>query len=889
MTSRPAAQHRAALPLLDIFRGVGLSRGDRLAFSLTYAAWGLAGSPAGRRKWEQLVNGADSGGADVLAALVPDARDLREFTSALPDHTVHRALEIIDGVLATGGQDGVRDLAESLLEHQAVSGGREGGEYATPAWLAQLMADLVGPAESALDPAAGTGSGLVALAERGTRVVGIDVNQDVARQAQARLTMLGATGHVRRGDSLTGARDLEGPVDAVVVVPPFGMMLFDEQRAGLENAGVPEALLRGREQRTGLFWLHLVARLLKPGGRAAVVLTNSSTFAGRGLELLMHEGIVEGLISLPASFAFNTSIAGQLWLVRAPGEAPEKMLFADASPLAETLGRPGRSVLSDRAIEMLTGLVSRFRDGHDLEAPGHVAKALSRGDVLPERGIAPAVHLDEPPEQVEVLPEPSGHLLTGLTIEGYKSFRDRTELPLAPLTVVYGPNSSGKSSLIQSLLLLKQSMGQPHLVTQGDVTDVGSFTGIRNRHEAPTVRFSLDFGAPVWDLPAEGTPDPTCPRHLEFVYQDAGDGRGSLQATVVNAGPMHTSWVSEEAGAMSMAVQDLAPVFGHLGTGTFLYPFDTRHDHHGEDEEATRTRAEQNRKRGESYAKKLARTGVERLTLDWDGIQASGRAPRLPAHHATHRQASVNQSYVDRTARLMAGPGHELSIILSDLAYLGPLRSAPQRFYSRTTTAGLPGDGRDSVLYLYDHESAMDQVNEWFRRLEIPYEIGIVPLVAGQNKGLVGDLIAVSLKDLRSGVTVTPADVGYGISQSMPLVVELTARTRSVICIEQPETHLHPRLQARLAELLIDATKVEYRANQVIVETHSEHLMLRLQRRIRGGDLNPDDLCVLYVDQDDEGAARVQRLRVDEDGDFIDEWPDGFFDERMEELFGGLS
>ena len=889
MSSQSPADNRVASQLLDLLRGAGLSRGSRLAFSLAYAAWGLADSPGGRREWGQLVGAPESGEADALAVLVPDARELREFTSALPEHTVRRALELIDGVLAADGQDGVRDLAESLLETQAASGSRQGGEYATPAWLARLMADLVSPAESALDPAVGMGSCLMALAERGARVMGVDVNEDVVQQAQARLTMARASSQVRRGDSLEGASGLEGPVDAVVVVPPFGMLLSDGQRAGLEAAGVPEVFLRGREQRTGLFWLHLAAHLLKPGGRAAVVLASSSTFAGPGLEHLMLEGVIEGLISLPASFALSTSITGQLWLVRAPGEAPGRMLFADASPLAETMGRARRSVLSDSASDTLTALVSNFRQGYALDVPGYVAKTLPRHDVLLDRGITPARYLDEVPERVEVLPEPSGHLLTGLTIEGYKSFRDRTELPLAPLTVVYGPNSSGKSSLIQSLLLLKQSMGQPHLVTQGDVTDVGSFTGIRNRHETPTVRFSVDFGAPVWDLPVDGTPDPTCPRHLEFDYQDKGDGRGSLQASVVNAGPLQTSWVSAEPGTMSMPAKALAPVFGHLGTGTFLYPLDTRHDPHGDDEEAARTRSERNRKRAEGYARKLARSGVERFSIDWDGTAASGRASQLPAIHASEREASVLQSYLDRTARLVAGPGHELRTILSDLVYLGPLRSAPQRFYSRTTTAGLPGDGRDAVLYLYDHESAMDQVNEWFRRLEIPYEIGIVPLVAGQNKGLVGDLVAVSLKDLRSGVTVTPADVGYGVSQSMPLVVELTARTRSVICIEQPETHLHPRLQARLAELLIDATKVEDRANQVIVETHSEHLMLRLQRRIREGDLNRDDLCVLYVDQDEEGSARVQRLRVDEDGDFIDEWPDGFFDERMEELFGGLA
>lgn len=201
----------------------------------------------------------------------------------------------------------------------------------------------------------------------------------------------------------------------------------------------------------------------------------------------------------------------------------------------------------------------------------------------------------------------------------------------------------------------------------------------------------------------------------------------------------------------------------------------------------------------------------------------------------------------------------------------------------------LPGDGRDSLLALYDNASALETVNEWLRRLEVPYDISVLPVSAPGTDGLVGDLVAIALKDLRSGVTVSPADVGYGISQSMPLVVELATRSNTVICIEQPETHLHPRLQAQLGDLVLASAKTEGNANQVIIETHSEHLLLRLQRRIREGELDASQVCVLYVDQDPTGTAQANELRLDADGDFIDEWPDGFFDERLDELFGGLA
>lgn len=883
MTGDQYPHQRAASQLLDLFRGAGLSRGSLLAFRLVHGAWRLAGSSEGQARWRWLVNAPED---DMMAA--PEAVYLglgesRERLSAVSGHSIRSALLLVDHFCGDFGRAGLRDLAEALLSVQSESG-EAMGEHATPRWLAELMAGLVAHATSALDPAAGTGEGLLALAQRGVRVSGLDINEDAVTVARARLEMAESPARVECGDSLQSAADLGQEWDAVVIAPPLGVMLTDYQREGLTRADIPQFLLRGRR---GLHWLYLAARLLQPGGRAVVLLAEGSTFAGAELKFLLDEGILEGVISMPPNFLSNTAIPGALWLVRPPGEATTRFLAADASSLAKASGPRGRNMLASDVTAALVRLVQTFRTGAEVDAPAHVAKVLDIAEIGLDRGLTPALFLDEAPSPMEVLPEPAGHLLTGLAIEGFKSFRDRIDLPLAPLTLVYGPNSAGKSSLIQSLLLLKQSLDHPYLVTQGTVADVGGFSGVRNRHVATTVSFAVEFGAPVWDLPREGTPDPTCPRRLEFIFQDVGAGRGSLQSCRVNVGPLNSVWTREQ-GSMSTPSSSLRPIFGELGAGTFLFPFDARQQHSGDDETTLRDRSERNRKRAEGYANKLVSHGIERLTVDWDGLLPGGKAPTLP-RHATQREESVAQSYIDRTARLVAGPGRELRSILAGLVYLGPLRSAPQRFYSRTSGVGLPGDGRDAVLYLYDHEGVVEQVNEWFSILEIPYELGIIPISVGETPGLVGDLVAVSLTDLRSGVTVTPADVGYGISQCMPLVVELTARLRSVICIEQPETHLHPRLQARLADLLIDATRAEDRANQVIVETHSEHLMLRLQRRIREGDLDPGDLCVLYVDQDEAGAARAQRLRLDDEGDFIDEWPDGFFDERLVELFGGLT
>lgn len=163
----------------------------------------------------------------------------------------------------------------------------------------------------------------------------------------------------------------------------------------------------------------------------------------------------------------------------------------------------------------------------------------------------------------------------------------------------------------------------------------------------------------------------------------------------------------------------------------------------------------------------------------------------------------------------------------------------------------------------------------------------------------IGIEVSLGLID-RQGRKHALQDVGTGFSQVIPVIIGalLERRSGSLAFFEQPELHLHPRLQTILCDLFIDAFNQSRKGSRgprnVVIESHSEHLILRLLRRIRETSkadiqhkrfsISGDDVAVLYFEPDDDETF-VHHLRISPDGTFADRWPRGFFDERFEEIF----
>ena len=235
--------------------------------------------------------------------------------------------------------------------------------------------------------------------------------------------------------------------------------------------------------------------------------------------------------------------------------------------------------------------------------------------------------------------------------------------------------------------------------------------------------------------------------------------------------------------------------------------------------------------------------------------------------------------------------------LLRRIVYLGPLRDYPHRNYGWTgaipATIGHRGEEAIQVLLAGASEKSsekrrkhtsparsatIDAVTHWLRRL------GIGESLSTQQVGR-GARIWEARLHQHDGGAHNLADVGFGVSQVLPVIVALLSAPRgSLVILEHPEIHLHPRVQSDLADLLIDIANTG--EIQILLESHSEHLLARIQRRISessgtDGGLKPEDIRLYFCEQL-KGKSKLTSLEVQPSG-VITNWPDDFFGDILAE------
>jgi predicted ATPase len=474
-------------------------------------------------------------------------------------------------------------------------------------------------------------------------------------------------------------------------------------------------------------------------------------------------------------------------------------------------------------------------------------------------------------------------MLTEFQITNFKAFAGPETIPIRPLTLIFGPNSSGKSSIFQCLLMLKQTLEsadtKTNLLIKGDLVDLGSYREFIHRHETErSFSFRLmvksSYSKPdIEEIDSSLKYDDYENDFEDYIY-DLVSSYKSLGLSITfayNSYDKITNVLSCEPEWIPVIVLVNVDLSDFHGDELDLPEHDESHFGQKDEERLIKNNEVKDEK---AHIK------------NYDHF--------LPDHTNDDIWFSYRDDNEDSLVTQCAALGIERA--LKSILYIGPMREYPERYFSfsgnQTDYVGKSGKFVPDILIadkIADQE-LLRRVNDWFVRLKIGYELKVPSL--SDPEAEVHDLFALRLCD-NTGVNVGLTDVGFGLSQVLPVIVQSVASKNKIILIEQPEYHLHPKLQAELGDMFIEAALGGQR-NTFLIETHSEHLILRILRRIRETaegtlpegvtPIKPEHVSVVYIQPGDQGS-RVISIPINDEGEFEERWPDGFFPERAEELF----
>ena len=399
-------------------------------------------------------------------------------------------------------------------------------------------------------------------------------------------------------------------------------------------------------------------------------------------------------------------------------------------------------------------------------------------------------------------------MITELSAHNFKSWQDTGKLQFAPLTGFFGANNSGKTSILQLLLLLKQTVMEENLnfplnfrVPNNSLVNLGDFDTVIHRHD-PVLKLGISVS---WKLHRKIT-----------IRGNSIDFLSHSTSIVKKYSDMMLEHFHYTAGEHNLAIRWTDQGYRLRNNTIDVKPF-------------------------RCY-------GVVNPTGPLEEF--------LP----------LREAFED---------------LFDHLHYLGPRRDDPRHDYSWRVSH--PKDigryGEDMISALLSSRvrqlSIEEQILKWLQRLDLIDSYALNP-TSNTNQDY-----EFLVKQYKDGPEVGLTDVGFGVSQVLPLIAQCYyAPEGSILILEQPEAHLHPKAQSELADVLIDVVK--NRNVQIILESHSEHLLLRLMRRIAEEEILADQTAFHFC-QIEDGNSKAEQLKVDEYGN-ISNWPKDFFGDEMGDL-----
>ena len=440
-------------------------------------------------------------------------------------------------------------------------------------------------------------------------------------------------------------------------------------------------------------------------------------------------------------------------------------------------------------------------------------------------------------------------MLDRLNVENFKSWK-KLEIKFGQVTGLFGTNSSGKSSLLQFLLLLKQTKNATDrgLVLDfggpGQLVNLGSYKDVIHGHRVgEALKWSIE-----WTLPEKANiSDPTKKRTEVLAF----DSRLTIRTKAQLQGQtLISDYLEYQFGGFSFSISPKK-------VGGTEFQLNTTHP----------------------------------KGSDFRFVRNQQRAWALPGPIKTHLFPDQAITYY-QNAEFLSLFGAEYESMMDSIYYLGPLREYPKREYpwsgTRPLDVGLRGERTIEAMLSATARSELrnhggrthykpfqEMIAYWLKELKLIHEFKIEEIGSGANL-----YRAVVKRDAHSPVA-SLTDVGFGVSQVLPALVLLYyVPEGSTIIMEQPEIHLHPSVQSGLADVILKVAKV--RNLQVLVESHSEHMLRRFQRRVADQTFESKNIK-LYFCNSSGGQSKLVDLNLDIFGEILN-WPPDFFGDEMTEI-----
>lgn len=441
--------------------------------------------------------------------------------------------------------------------------------------------------------------------------------------------------------------------------------------------------------------------------------------------------------------------------------------------------------------------------------------------------------------------------ITEISVQGFKSLSEESRIEIRPLTILAGANSSGKSSIMQPLLLMKQTLEAPF--DPGGLLLNGSnvkFTLVRQ-----ILSYKRNFSLESLE---------TDNHSFELKIKLNSTEISNLKLKNIEVGSLFSQEKTDLSVYQTTIVEtDLQEKISELS-----YTLETSKE----------IIIEQLIKYSDSF--RLSINKQSNLIKNFKFNITKNRfflalvcnsLIKIPA--ASDELLTI--SYYDNHVKI-----NELTNKILDIIHLPGLRSIPKRDYQSTGVnerfLGTFDYYFASIIYHWQatQNSKIEELNKYLQNL------GLTSKVTASRPNDVSIELQVGLSKDISDAVVNIADVGFGVSQVLPVLVALlVAKPGQLVYLEQPELHLHPRAQANLAQPLIDAAN---RGVKVVVETHSDLLLTRIKTLVAEEAIDPAKLILHWFSRGDDGITKIDSKELDKVGaygEFPIDFSDVFFEE----------